>query len=115
MTEGDQVETEEAREEKEEEETQALVTPDPLRVATIHTLQLLDRSGLLEGAENKGGNTEGENDDENERETEEDWVDPHPYVLDKTVPELERVLDGLQIEEESTHRDVSEHSQQEHT
>ena len=48
------------------------MTPDPLRVATIHTLQLLDRSGLLEGAENKGGNTEGENDDENERETEED-------------------------------------------
>ena len=80
------------------------MTPDALRVGTVHTLQLSQRSGLLERAEDKRGDTEGENDNENEGETEEDRVDGHPDILDETVPELEGVLDGLQIEEESTPR-----------
>ena len=89
MTEGNQVEREERGEEREEEETQTLVTPDPLRVGTVHTLQLSQRSGLLERVEDKGGNAEGENDNENEGETEEDGVNGHPNILDETVPELE--------------------------
>ena len=89
MTEGNQVEREEAREEGEEGEAQTLVTPDPLRVCTVHTLQLSQRSGLLERVEDKGGNAEGENDNENEGETEEDGVNGHPNILDETVPELE--------------------------
>ena len=111
MTEGNQVEREEAGEEEEEEEAQTLVTLDALRVASIHILQLLDRIGFLEGAEDEGGNAKGENDEENEGETEKDRVDSHPHILNQTVPELEGVLlNRLHIEEESAHRDVGEHS-----
>ena len=48
MTEGNQVEREEAGEEEEEEEAQTLVTLDALRMAPIDMLELPDRSGLPE-------------------------------------------------------------------
>lgn len=65
----------------------------------------------MEGEEGGRGNTEGENEKEDERETEEDGVYPHPHILGQTVPELEALFDRLEIEEESAHADVSEHSQ----
>ena len=81
----------------------------------VGLLQLLERGCLFEGANHRRGNTERESQDQDEGKTQKHRVQTNPGVLSQTAPELERVLEWLQIEEESTQRNVSQHSQHHRT
>ena len=69
MTEGDKVETEEVREKEEQSEANALMTLKSLGVSLTDLLQLVERGCLLEGDHDRRGNTEGENQKQGERDT----------------------------------------------
>ena len=114
MTKCNEVETEHAREEEEEGEAETLVAAEAARVSLVLALQLSERGALFEGTSDGGGNAEGENDDHHRRHAEKHRVQPHPHVLNQTLPELEGVFDGLEIEEECAHRHVREHAEQQH-
>ena len=81
----------------------------------VGLLQLLEGGCLFEGTNHRRGNTERESQDQDEGKTQKHRVQTNPGVLSQTVPELERVLEWLQIEEESTQRNVSQHSQHHRT
>ena len=114
MSKGDQVETEEAREQEEKSEAKTTVTMEPLRVRAVGHSELFEGGCLLERVEDRRGNTEGESEKQGQRKTHENREESNPQVFTQVLPELERVLDRFQVEEESTSRDISDHSQKHH-